>query len=177
MEYLLLLAGAIISWIIAHFYYRRSSAKAPDWAKPLLAQFKQTTKRAENIGLLATEAQSAQAPEFSFELVADEDPALALAGLRIAIEKRLVHLARLNNLEISRAGVGRLLHMLGERGLLTDEERSVLADMVGLLNSAVHGVEVDPHLADWALNTGRRLLVALDRRTRGKNSNRLESTD
>ena len=58
--------------------------------------------------------------------------------------------------------------MLGERGLLTDEERSVLADMVGLLNSAVHGVEVDPHVADWALNTGRRLLVALDRRTERK---------
>jgi hypothetical protein len=164
MEWLLLLVGGLISWIIAHFYYRRSSSNAPDWVKPLIESFEQASQRAEAAGLLATAAQSAEVTEFSFELVAKEDPALALAGLRIEIEKRLVQLARGNNLTTSHAGVRRLLRILGERGLLSAEENSVLADLVGLLNSAVHGGKVDDRVAVWAINAGRRLLVALDRR-------------
>jgi len=164
MEWLLLIVGALISWIIAHFYYRRSSSNAPDWAKPLIDSLKHAAQRADEAGLLATAAQSADTPEFSFELVAQEDPALALAGLRIEIEKRLVQLARGNNLTTSHAGGGRLLTILSERGLLSAEETSVLGDLVGLLNSAVHGGKVDQRVACWAIDAGRRLLVALDRR-------------
>ena len=169
MELLLsLLAGGLISWIIAHFYYRRSSSEAPKWARPLIERLEQTTARGDQVGLLATVAQSALAPEFSFQLVADEDPALALAGLRIEIEKRLVQLAWTNNIDVPRAGVSRLLRALGERGLISREERSVLEDLVGLLNSAAHGGTVDGRLARWALDAGRRLLVALDRRVQGE---------
>jgi hypothetical protein len=31
-----ILAGAIISWIIAHIYYKKSAAHIPDWAKSLI---------------------------------------------------------------------------------------------------------------------------------------------
>jgi len=42
--------------------------------------------------------------------------------------------------------------------------RTVLSDMIGLLNAAVHGAEVDSKAADWAMEVGPRLLKALDER-------------
>lgn len=29
-------AGALIGWLIAHWYYRRASVDTPEWAKPLI---------------------------------------------------------------------------------------------------------------------------------------------
>lgn len=28
--------GGLVSWVISHFYYKRSSTQVPDWAKPLI---------------------------------------------------------------------------------------------------------------------------------------------
>lgn len=36
MEIILFLAGFILSWALTHGYYRRSSTKAPEWAKQLI---------------------------------------------------------------------------------------------------------------------------------------------
>lgn len=35
-EIVIFIAGCIISWLIAHLYYRRSSKTIPDWAKELV---------------------------------------------------------------------------------------------------------------------------------------------
>ena len=32
-------SGALLSWLIAHVYYKRSAAEVPGWAKPLLERF------------------------------------------------------------------------------------------------------------------------------------------
>jgi hypothetical protein len=37
-------------------------------------------------------------------------------------------------------------------------------DMIGLLNSAVHGAIVDQNTANWAVNVGPELLASLDKR-------------
>jgi len=37
-------------------------------------------------------------------------------------------------------------------------------DLVGLLNNAVHGAKVDHRAATWAIETGPRLLRALDQK-------------
>ncbi len=50
------------------------------------------------------------------------------------------------------------------REILSKQEYSVLGDMIGLLNSAVHGAEVDSKATDWALDVGPRLLKALEER-------------
>ena len=104
--------------------------------------------------------------EFSFQLVAEEDPKLALAGLRIEIEQRLTEIAESNGLAVEKLGIGRLLRLLGEKNLLSQEQRSVMADMVNLLNSAVHGGEIDNRAAEWALEVGPRLLTALKNKTK-----------
>ncbi|MBI3170895.1 MAG: hypothetical protein HYZ22_20640 [Chloroflexi bacterium] len=45
---------------------------------------------------------------------------------------------------------------------MTPEESSALADMSGLLNSAVHGADVDKRATDWAMEIGPKILHSLD---------------
>ena len=61
-------------------------------------------------------------------------------------------------------GVGQALRALTQAEVLTNEERSILADMVNMLNSAVHGGYVDSRAASWAIDVGPRLLTSLDER-------------
>lgn len=54
---------------------------------------------------------------YSFQLVADEDPNLALAGLRIEIEKRLTQIAESYQIDPGRSSAGRLLRILGKQDI------------------------------------------------------------
>jgi hypothetical protein len=120
-------------------------------------------ENADQAGLLASPSElNARANQYTFELIATEDPNLALAGLRIEIEKRLLALAKSKGINIPRAGIGQLLLVLRKGDLLTGEQISALADMVGLLNSAVHGAEVSESATLWALDVGPRLLQSLE---------------
>ena len=146
------------------------------WAAPLLksvelpggwkVEFQELQKvksDAAKAGLLESRKQEDSDREaYSFELILEQDPNLALAGLRIEIEKRLVRIAQSNNIEIKRPSVFQLLRALTEKQILSKEESSVLADMNNLLNSAVHGAEVDRRAADWAIEIGPKLLASLD---------------
>ena len=97
-----------------------------------------------------------------FRRSGQSDPNLALAGLRIEIEKRLKQLAEKNNIGTSMQGVGRLLQMLSDKELIGYEEKSVLLDMIGMLNSAVHGARIDRKSYAWAMEYGPRILKTLD---------------
>ena len=117
--------------------------------------------RAEQVGLLAPHADTAES-EFVFQRIVETDPNLALAGLRIEIEKRLVTLAEKRGIEFRGRGIGQLLRLLTQRQALNPAESSVLADLTGLLNSAVHGASVDQRATEWAMDVGPRVLKALD---------------
>lgn len=121
-------------------------------------------ERAKNAGMLSTSSSDSKQHDFSFQLVAENDPNLALAGLRIEIEKRLIQLAEANSIKASNKGLGYLLRELAHHSLLSIEERSILADLTSQLNSAVHGAIVTKDASDWALNVGPKLLEALDER-------------
>jgi hypothetical protein len=56
---------------------------------------------------------------------------------------------------------------LTSRQAISSTEASVLNDMIGLLNNAVHGADVDARSARWAIEIGPELLAALDRRLEG----------
>jgi hypothetical protein len=158
---LALIVIAILPWLAPLV----KSLELPGGWKVEFQELQKAASRAETAGLLAAEPAE---PEvlFSFQSIANRDPVLALAGLRIEIEKRLVQLTEARNLNVSRRplGVGQLLRLLALAEVLTNEERSILADMVNLLNSAVHGAEVDPRAAAWAIDVGPRLLTSLDER-------------
>lgn len=119
------------------------------------------TARAQRAGLSA-DLKPEDEQKYSFQSVAATDKNLALAGLRIELEKKLKEMSESAGINTGMQGVGRMLQTLSERSLIGWEERSVLNDMIGLLNSAVHGRKVDDDSFQWALETGVRMLKALD---------------
>ena len=158
---LALLVVAVLPWLAPLV----KSVELPGGFKIELQDLKQVESRANTAGLLAVEAAAAEESRFAFETVAAQDPNLALAGLRIEIEKRLLALARAHDLGSGRPmGIGQLLRALTRADVLSGEERSVLADMTNMLNAAVHGADVRRGAADWAIGVGPRLLTSLDER-------------
>jgi hypothetical protein len=152
-----LLVLALLPWLAPIF----KSLEFPGGWKVEFQDLRRAEARAEQAGLLAP--QSLKAPsQFAFQRVAETDPNLALAGLRIEIEKRLITLAEKRGIEIRGRGIGQLLQLLTKQQALDTEARSVLADLTGLLNSAVHGASVDPRATEWAFDVGPRILKALD---------------
>ena len=171
--YLRMDAITIILIVIAFIPWLREiiqSIELPGGVKVELREFQKVTKEAENAGLIETggllgkTVTNAKAPKYSFQLVANEDPKLALAGLRIEIEKRLDDIAERHELNISRKGIKTLLMTLTENNLLTVKEKMVLDNLVDLLNNAVHAKNVDNDAALWALDIGPQILRSLDKK-------------
>ena len=157
---LALIVIAILPWLAPLV----KSLELPGGWKVEFQELQRAASRADTAGLLAAEPSKAE-ESFSFQSISKRDPNLALAGLRIEIEKRLAKLAEVSGIEQRRPmGIGQLLRALAQREVLTNDERSILADMVNMLNAAVHGAVVDQRSADWAIDIGPRLLTSLDER-------------
>jgi hypothetical protein len=153
-----LLVLSVIPWLAPLF----KEVELPGGVKIVFQELQRAGDRAQAAGLLAPAPPLASSePEYSFQAVATRDPNLALAGLRIEIEKRLKSLARSRGIHAGSAGVGRLLKLLVDGKVLTFEQKAILDDMIGLLNSAAHGAEVDSSAASWAVEVGPRLLQSL----------------
>lgn len=97
---------------------------------------------------------------------AESDPLIALAALRIELEKRLRQLANVSGVKIAdRPGSIRMLAQeLGSSGVITRDEASALADMAGTLNRAVHAQPVSQASADWVFSVGSGVLASLDQK-------------
>jgi hypothetical protein len=154
---LTLLVIALVPWLAPVF----KSLEFPGGWKVEFHDLQKVAVRAEQAGLLAAKDVAPQ-PEFTFQRVAERDPNLALAGLRIEIEKRLVLLAEKHGIGVQGRGLAQLLRILAQRQILTEGERSVLSDLSELLNFAVHGATVDERAAEWAMDVGPLILKALD---------------
>jgi len=148
---------AAIPWLAPLF----KSLELPGGWKVEFRELQQAKEDADRAGLLAPTSSLDSSRQYSFQLIADNDPNLALAGLRIEIEKRLQSIAEAHNIS-KRQGVSGLMRELLQQGVLSQEEYGVLADMIGLLNSAVHGATVDIRAREWAMETGPRLLKSLN---------------
>lgn len=157
---LILIVVAILPWLTPLF----KSVELPGGFKVEFQEFEKVKEKAGKAGLLEVPLEKKEQP--AFITIAEEDPNLALAGLRIEIEKRLRSIAERQGLDTRRAGIGQLLRQLSEVNALSQQEYSVLNDVIGLLNRAVHAIEIDPQAVKWALEVGPQLLAALDRRLR-----------
>lgn len=155
-----LLLIALVPWLSQIF----SSVELPGGWKFVFRELKKTGERALEAGLIPATLTKVDEQRYSFQTVGMEDPNLALAGLRIEIEKRLKRLADKNDIGTRMQSIGSLLNSLSQRNLLSQQERSIIADMVGLLNQAVHGAKVDRQATQWAMDFGSKLLKSLDER-------------
>lgn len=154
-----LLLFAVLPWLQPLF----KSVELPGGLKVEFQDVEKVAARAEDAGLLQAPL-SRQPQRYSFQRVAETDANLALAGLRIELERRLDMLARAHGYEGSARGIGNLLKYLNSRELINAAERRVLSDLVDLLNAAVHGAVVEPEAAAAALDIGPRILESLEQR-------------
>jgi hypothetical protein len=90
------------------------------------------------------------------------DPLLALAGLRIEIEKRLRRIAENNQINTKGSSLGSLVRELQKRELLGHNVASIINDMLPTINRAVHAQDVPADASDWVIKNGPSLLAALD---------------
>jgi hypothetical protein len=94
------------------------------------------------------------------EHVGDLDPNLAVAGLRIEIEK-LVRRIAVDRGVPSAGPLRNLIKRLASLGIFPATMADGLDSIVQLGNSAVHGATVDPEAVNWARIQSSRILSAL----------------
>ncbi len=152
---------AVLPWLAPIF----KSVELPGGMKFELQDFKEIEEKADKAGMIER-SPNKNGKEYSFLLVAKEDPKLALAGLRIELEDKLRKLALKNDIDMSYKGLRQIMEVLSDHDLITFDERSVLSDMAGMLNSAVHseGEALNYSSVSWALDVGTRILDGLEKR-------------
>ena len=155
---LVLIIIAFIPWLA----YLLKIMELPGGFKLEFKDLQNTTNRAKDVGLISEDLSEKEAKDYSFQLISTDDPVLALAGLRIEIEKRLKKLAIKNNIDIRLHGVRKLIGELRKNKIINNQEHAVIADMIGTLNRAVHAEEINNKVADWAIEYGPKILKALD---------------
>lgn len=164
---LVLLVIAVLPWLAPLF----KSVELPGGVKIELQDLQEATDRVKEAGLLNPEAGTKPSVDYSFQAIATEDPNLALAGVRIELEKRLRQLAVVRGYEQDAAkarSIKGLLLLLSTRGLIRSDEFISLEELIELLNKAVHGADVDPRASKWALNYGRLIIKTLEDRAKGE---------
>jgi hypothetical protein len=102
-----------------------------------------------------------QAEEPLFARIATEDPNLALAGLRIEIEKEMRNLASRHEIGVEGKSIGQLAKVLTQQRVFGARAYLAIADLTNLLNNAVHGAKVEPESVAWAIGEGVQLLESL----------------
>ena len=147
------LAVAVIPWVFEFI----KSIEMPGGFKLELNQFE---KRIEN-ELLPPPVNVAPNNQHVFLDVYETDPLLAIAGLRIEIEKRLRKLAEIHQIS-GRNSVASLLRDLQSRQAIGPSIASIINDMLPTLNRAVHAQDIPADAGDWVLKNGPSILAALD---------------
>lgn len=130
------------------------------WKVKFRDKLDHVTERAQEAGLLG---EPPQGP--TYYRVYNDDPTLALAGLRIEIERRvdqLVQLALMPNALPQKSSLYAKMRVLADSNILSREEFETLRDLMPLLNSAVHNQSYTRDAADWAMLSGPLLIAGLD---------------
>jgi hypothetical protein len=151
----LLLAVAAIPWFGSLF----RSIELPGGVKVEYHDLKEAENKARESGLL-TEKSSPPSDPF-YVTISSEDPNLALAGLRIEIERELISLAKRHNISTERRSIMNLARDLTDAHVFGSGAYLALADTVHLLNNAVHGAKVEQSAVNWALTTGQDILASI----------------
>jgi len=157
-----LLVIAIIPWLTPLF----KSLQFPGGVKIEYQDLENSEKQMKKAGLFSKK-KDIKSQKFDFVPSPDDDPTLALAWLRIEIEKRLRELAKMNKLPEDR-GITMNLFSLHERRIFNEEEKNALFDLIKILGNAIHGVSIDQDATEWAIEVGPLLLKGLDYKLKKK---------
>lgn len=101
----------------------------------------------------------------AFRYFEDSDPNLAIAMLRVQIERRLRQIAESVMLRPDVRGRPRSLRALAEelanQGAIPIEALHLLLDLMPVMNEAVHGVDLQPNASQFARDYGPKILSLL----------------
>lgn len=103
--------------------------------------------------------------EYVFYNLRNTDSKLALAGMRIEIERLLRNIAELNSIDISRQfSLTKLTQELNKHGVISDTELKAVKDISQILNRAVHSELSSDDLEnlDWIFDYGMVLIYTLE---------------
>ena len=127
-------------------------------------QKKEMEKKATDAGLLKSTRKSNENIKYSFYNLRYEDPKLALAGLRIELENSLRKIAESYSIDVSHSGIAKMTNILNQHQLINNDEQSIIYDIIGILNKAVHSqlTEYESETFDWIFDLGFNLLELLN---------------
>ena len=149
---------AVVPWLVPLF----KSLELPGGWKVEFRDLERTKVRAEEVGLLdARHKLGAITHKYSFEIVANGDPNLALAGLQTEIDRYVRDLAEASGVGYKEMSLSALLRGLGVVGTLTPDQVGVLRDLIKILNACAHGRVANRQVAEWAIDIGPDLLNTL----------------
>jgi hypothetical protein len=94
--------------------------------------------------------------------IAKDDHNLAVVGVGIEIEKKLLELAEQKGIDPSRKSLGQLVRDLQHAEALPNEVAAGLRNLITLRNQAVHGATVSSDAAKWLLDVYPSILEVLD---------------
>lgn len=100
-------------------------------------------------------------PTYSFLLLANTDPNLAIVGLRIEIEKRLRLLALKHGVNGS-LPLPEIIKNLTSSYVLDSNVSKGLTTLIKAGNQAAHGAEVENKIYQWAFENSPKILAKLD---------------
>ena len=157
---LTLVIVAVVPWLAPLF----KSLELPGGLKFEFQELERVKQEIKAAGLIDGTPPE-KASSYTFLDVAESNPELALAGLRIELEKSLRTLAEQQGLASERyRGVGFLMRDLHQKQVISDQEKAALADMIGTLNKAVHGQDLDHRATQWVIDIGPQILDSLNAR-------------
>lgn len=111
---------------------------------------------------LVAQQPAAEVSPTLYEWLLENDPNLALAKIRIEIEKRVRQLARAHDIGPEKEPLGSLIRRLASKGILEPSAVRGLEAIVHYANMAVHGAEVERNVASWVLDEGVSVIAFLD---------------
>lgn len=123
-------------------------------------------KNADEAGILTGTKENEISNNYTFYNLRYEDPKLALAGLRIELESTLIKLVEKNSLDGQRFGLNKITNILSKNNIITSGESSLIYDISGVLNRAVHSQlgEYNSETFDWVFDVGLKLLDSLGKK-------------
>ena len=118
----------------------------------------------KNLDLKHTEKE--QKPEIfatteSIKELAKSDSVIALAKIRIELEKVLGRLAKLTSIEVKSYALGSLVNKLSNQEIITPEIGKALREVIGICNRAIHGESISNEGAETIIELGVELLEDL----------------
>lgn len=90
--------------------------------------------------------------------LAASDPVIALAKIRIELEKVLTRLSRVTSIENKRYSLGALVHKLITHEIISPHIGKSLKEVIGICNRAIHGEAISDESANTIVDLGVELL-------------------